>query len=310
MVRGTLVAVLVGIGIGLVACSGSTTGATSSSAEAACASLVQAVCGKLDACYPLVIRVSYKDRAQCEERQTASCLKTFSAPGSSITTAQADACTNAYEALSCDALLAGAAPESCRVAGTLADGTPCGDNAQCSGRNCRKTGDNACGACSTRGAAGASCQGSSDCLEELACAGGKCVAPAKAGAACSTSQPCEANLRCANGVCAQPLAAGATCEAGANDACDRLKGLFCDGVSKVCKEVKLANAGETCGLVDGTFVACGAAGNCKVGPTGQGTCVAAAADGQPCNTKDGPKCIEPAKCVNGVCTLADPAACK
>lgn len=310
MPRGTFVAAWVGLGIGLlVACSGSSA-TTSSSPEAACASLVDAVCGRLESCFPLTIRVAYKDVAQCKERQTTSCLKTFNAPGSTVTPADADACTSAYAALSCDALLGGSAPEACRFAGSLTDGTPCGDGAQCVGRNCRKAAGSTCGACSTRAAAGATCQASNDCLDELTCAGGKCVAPAKAGAACSSTLPCEAPLRCANGVCAQPLAAGATCEPGPNDACDRLKGLFCDPTSKACKEVKLANAGEACGLVNGTFVACAAAGRCKTGPTGQGTCLAAAADGQPCSDKDGPSCIEPADCVNGVCTLPDPASCK
>lgn len=310
MLRGTLVTVGVGLGVWLVACSGSSSGGTSTSPESACAGLVQAVCGRLEECFPIAIRASYKDVAQCKERQTSSCLKIFNAPGSTVTPEKADACTSGYNALSCEALLAGSSPEACRFAGTLTDGTPCGDGAQCTGRNCRKTGGNTCGACSTRGAAGATCQASGDCLDELTCAGGKCVAPAKAGAACSTNQPCEASLRCANGTCAQPLAAGTTCESGANDACDRLKGFFCDPTAKVCKEVKFANAGEACGLVNGTFVACAAAGHCKTGANGQGTCQAAAADGQPCDTKNGPSCIEPADCVNGVCTLPDPAACK
>lgn len=302
----------VALAVWLGACGGSSSsgGVASSSPEAACDSFVRALCNKVDECVPIGIRAEYKDAAECVARQKQSCLKTFAAPGITTTPADVDACTNAYTAASCDAILT-RAPDACIFEGSLADGTPCGDGAQCQGGACNKSGANACGACTQRSAAGGPCASTAGCQSGLVCASQKCVAPAKAGASCSGSIPCEGALRCSKGVCTVPLAAGAACESGDDDACDRLKALFCDPTAKVCKEVKLAGPGEACGLVDGTFVGCAQGGKCKTSAnTPQGTCLAAAADGQSCNEASGPGCLEPAKCVDGVCTIEDPGACK
>lgn len=307
----TLVTGLVGFGISLLACSGSTANGDGATMDSACNTFIDALCSKLDACAPLVTRVQYKDVAECKARQKQTCLKAFLAPGTGATPSAVNACGSAYSGLSCDDIFAGSTPPACRIAGTLADGAPCGEATQCAGAACRKTGSNTCGACSTRGASGAACTSNTDCAYELTCAEGKCIARSKAGAACSDAQPCEGNLHCKDGTCAVALEAGAACTPTEGE-CNSAKGLTCDGTAKVCKEVKLANAGEPCGIVDDAFVVCAAAGKCKLvaGGAGKGVCEVAAADGQPCNTQTGPNCIEPAECTNGVCTITDPSSCK
>jgi hypothetical protein len=113
---------------------------------------------------------------------------------------------------------------------------------------------------------------------------------------------------CSNGTCANGAAAGTSCANG--ESCDQTKGLICDTPTKTCKELKLANPGETCGFVDGSIVGCGAGGKCNVTTgTGAGTCDAPLADGAACKV-GGPGCQTPATCTNGVCTIPDPGACK
>lgn len=297
-----------GLAVWLVACSSDSTGAGASTPEGACDQLVNAICSKLNECAPLLVRLSYKDVNDCVARQKDQCVKSANAPSSGATPSAVSACASAYSSATCDTVFGPL--DACKTpAGQLADGAPCGDGAQCAGRRCNTTAGSQCGACTTKAGAGANCDSSSDCDESLRCAqNGKCVAPSKAGAPCGETQPCVAPLVCSKGTCATGAGAGASCANG--ETCDAVKGLFCESQSKVCKELKLAKAGETCGFVDGTIVGCEAAGKCKV-TTGQmtGTCQAAVADGAAC-TADGPDCQAPADCVNGVCTIPDPLACK
>ena len=303
MIRRAIGVTGIGLGVWLVACSSSSSGGIGGSAspEAACDSFVTTFCNKLDECLPFAIKASYKDAAECAARQKAQCVKSLNAPNSGTTTAFLDGCTSAYSGVTCDNVLK--QPDACKTpAGTLADGAPCGEDGQCTGRACNKTGDSNCGACSTRVAAGGDCK-NAKCDDGLNCAeNGKCVAPAAAGAACADNQPCVSGLVCSKGTCGQGVGAGASCADG--EACNAFKGLFCDPTSKTCKEVKVANAGEKCGVVDGTFVTCAAGGSCK-----SGTCAAPLADGASC-TADSGGCQSPAACRNGVCTIPDPGACK
>lgn len=306
MIRRTAFVSGLGIAVWLVACSGDSSGGGASTPEGACDELVGALCNKLAECVPLVIKTAYKDANDCIARQKAQCVKSVNAPSTGFTPAIVSGCAAAYRSATCDTAFS--QPDACKTpAGQLADGAPCGEGSQCKGRACNKSGDAACGACTTSAAAGADCT-TNQCDEGLRCAeNNKCVAAAKAGAACGDNQPCEAPLTCSKGTCGTGAGAGASCAAG--EACDALKGLFCDPTSKTCKEIKLANAGETCGLIDGTFVSCVAGGKCKMGTGTTGTCQAAAADGAACGG-DGPDCQEPAECVNGICTIPDPSACK
>jgi hypothetical protein len=78
--------------------------------------------------------------------------------------------------------------------------------------------------------------------------------------------------------------------------------------ANVCKQVSLANAGESCGTVNGTLVACAANGRCQ-NMGGTSTCQAALEDGASCSAAV-PNCEPPAQCLNGTCTIPDPGTCK
>jgi hypothetical protein len=295
-----------GIGIWVTACS--TTSNGTGDPQGPCDDLVNAICNKLQECYPLAIQLAYKDVNECMARQASQCVKSINAPSTGATAAYASDCAAAYRTLSCDKLTV--APDACKTpAGQLADGAPCGDGAQCTGRRCNKPTWATCGACSTKVAAGGDCKATSDCDDSLTCAkNGKCVVPAKAGAACGDTQPCEAPLGCSKGTCAAPLGAGASCAGG--EACDAAQGLYCSQSSKTCTLIKFANPGEACRLTGAAFVGCAGGGTCKAAAgTSVGTCQAAAADGASCAT-DGATCEAPAQCLNGVCTIPDPGACK
>src|SRR5262249_18336173 len=149
------------------------------------------------------------------------------------------------------------------------------------------------------------CASDEDCGNALVCAANKaCVEQGAGGAICDTNHPCKASFACSHGTCVAVAATGAPCES-AQSTCSLLKGDYC-APNAVCSQVGLANGGEACGAVDTQFVACAKSGVCKKpSPTSQkGTCVAAAADGQPCgDATNGPACIPPARCVNGACKL-------
>lgn len=302
----------VALGLCLVACSSTTAAGVGSGTPAgACDAFAQAVCNKLQECIPIGLTAQYGDVAQCTARTKQSCTNTLGATGTGATPAALNACTSAYNGAACDALLSGTVLDACKApAGTLADGTACGDDSQCVNRNCQKTTDPACGHCAPRGGTGSGCVVSGDCTEGLICGAAlKCVELGKQGAACSATQLCQANLACQNGKCDTPLAVGAQCNPAA-PACNAAKGNQC-GASQTCEELKLAKAGEACGVVNGQITSCAAHGKCTIMKGAQsGTCAAAAADGAACDTQKGPLCQAPAACVKGVCVFPDPNACK
>jgi hypothetical protein len=121
---------------------------------------------------------------------------------------------------------------------------------------------------------------------------------------------------------------GAACGGSNMDlGCDGTRGLHCSDTNgtEACIAFSYAGDGMPCGtLPDGSFAEC-TAGTCytadgpftsSASPTG--TCKAFAADGDACDTNDGPLCLSPARCVTngttvGVCTVpvaAVSAACK
>lgn len=299
------------IGLALVACGTTNNNNDPAVAPAAsCDAFSQALCNKLQECFPVGLAAQYADVAQCAARTKQSCMNALGANGTGATPATLNACTTATKDATCDALFAPAGLDACKApAGTLADGTACGDDAQCTNRNCSKTSD-ACGKCAPRGGVDSTCLQTGDCNEGLLCnAMGKCAEPGKQGDACSATKLCAANLVCQKGKCDAPLAVGATCNP-AEPACDALKGDQC-GANLTCEALKLANAGEACGVVKGQITSCGAHGRCKIAAGAQsGTCVGAAADGQACDAQKGPACQAPASCVKGTCVFPDPNACK
>lgn len=298
------------VGALLVACSSETVVNGNTSPEAACAQAAESICTKFNGCAPLLIQSVYGSVEECGQRAQIDCVAGLKANGTATTPDDAVACGDAFASSSCDAVVGGHVEACWTKAGTLADGTVCSVDAQCAGKSCRKGDGATCGACSTRAASGGSCTTDKDCAEPLDCIGGKCATRGEVGAACSDDAPCLETLRCQSGVCAKGLAAGAACTPG-EDACDLLAGLFCNPKTKVCATVKLVAPGEPCGFIDGAFVGCSRSGSCK-GATAAtpGTCLAVAADGQPCDAEKGPDCLPPATCLNAVCTLSDANACR
>lgn len=314
MIRHVLAGAASIIAIALVACSGDDASA-SVSAEAACSDATKAYCAKIQECAPFFMTIGFGDTATCEKRFGVNCVSNFSAPGTSATPSTLAQCATDVKTTSCEDVLGRKLPLSCKTtAGTLADGVPCGTDAQCSGKLCRQSTANTCGACSTIGAGGTACERNEDCDAELGCANKKCVVFAKAGQACSASSPCVPTLACNKGTCAAPLAAGAACDGPVDQStnpCDGLKGFYCHPITKVCTSVGNAAPGAACGFIDNGVVVCSGGGHCKTTPPAvQGTCVAPAADGAACDDTNGPKCVGPARCVSGLCKIADPATCK
>jgi hypothetical protein len=314
MIRHVLAGSVSIVAVALVACSGDEAGA-SISAQAACDDAAKAYCAKVEECAPFFVKLGFGDVATCEQRIAINCVPGFSATGTSATPSRLSQCATDVKALPCDDVLGRNLPASCRTEpGTLSDGAPCGVDAQCTGRLCRQSSNGTCGACSTLGAGGATCERDEDCDTGLACAEKKCVTLAKAGSPCTLTSPCVRSLSCNEGTCAVPLAGGAACEPSTVDGqnpCDGGKGFFCHPQTKVCTSIGTAAAGGACGIVDQSFVICTNGGHCKTGtPPTSGTCLAAAADGAACDDTNGPKCIGPARCVGGVCKITDPASCK
>jgi len=283
------------------------TGGTSGSGD--CTAVAKAVCNKLQQCSSTLIKLTYGDVQTCVARATITCKSGTTAPGASVTPAQLGACTTAFSNLDCADLARGIqAPSECSIAGSLVNGKACGSNDQCKSAYCGVS-NGICGACADRAAAGKACTSNDGCQSGLVCnSKSVCAQPVDGGGACTDARDCKAGLVCASGTCAQPVGAGKACKKGE---CDSLAGLFCNPSTNVCESLQVADSGQPCGLVSGGFVACGAGGHCAI-PSGQvqGTCQAAAADGDTCDAQKGPTCLQPALCVNGKCTLGDPASCK
>jgi hypothetical protein len=294
----------------VVACSSSSSG-SSVSADQASTDVSAAFCTKYNSCASIYVNVTYGDIPTCEARFKLSVLPTLSANGTGATPAQYESCSTDLANATCEAILSRNLPTSCQtMAGTLADGTSCGDDAQCKDKLCRKGTGQTCGACSSPGAAGAACAQDSDCAYGLGCNNLVCGAYAAAGATCdTTTHPCDPTLACVNGSCATPGEAGATCSALGAAGCDTLNGLFCNS-SKVCAKIATAGSGQPCGLVNNVYTLCSGGGLCK-GASGltPGTCAATAADGAACDATNGPPCLSPAVCTNGVCKITDPSTC-
>jgi hypothetical protein len=286
-----------------LACSGSDTTAPLS-AEDACKSLAHALCAKLGECSKIAVTLEYGDVATCETRAKINCLPSLNAPGTGTTTNQVASCADAGSAFTCADLLGHKLPDACQVvAGNLADGAACSDDAQCKNKLCRKKATATCGACSSPSAGGASCERTADCASGLACANAVCVPYGAAGGTCDDAHPCNPTLTCRGGTCAEALALGATCTATGD--CGLLQGAVCHPTKKVCVTVDTAAAGAACNAVGEGFAICAAKGTCK-----NNVCLGAAADGQPCDDTNGPKCVSPAICDSGACKIPDPAACK
>ena len=265
----------------------------------ACDAHIGAVCNLLQRCAGFSAQINYGDVATCRARNRIGCEETFSAKGVTFLAEQMSTCAASFAGLSCQDLFSDNLPAACDFpAGTLPNGSVCGDE-QCQSGACRMT--SACGTCAATVPAGSSCANGERCADGLKCASnGMCVSPGAAGAPCGVSLPCKSPLACRNGTCSAASAAGGACNQSSD--CDPTAGLLCNGGT--CQAVSFADAGQPCGFIAGGVTLCRASGFCRmVQGQASGTCVAAAADGATCNDLSGPSCMPPAACINGTCQL-------
>ncbi|HSQ64840.1 MAG TPA: hypothetical protein VLM85_16565 [Polyangiaceae bacterium] len=310
----TVTVVLLPLGlVSAIACS-------SVSAKQACSDLATAVCAKVEQCAPVILTSAYGDTTTCIARAELSCNQSLALTNTSDTPSFAESCAQAWGSLSCADAFQNNPPKACQqTPGPLAAGAACGTAGQCASDVCL-AGASGCGTCGSAAAAGAACKATGDCADGLVCAADatnalRCVAPAASGADC-TNTPCQAGLVCAGATgakkCAAPLAAGSACDP-ATQGCDSAAGYWCTPRGTRCVEIKFAGSGQPCGYdtTTGDLTECSDSGFCVLAAQSTlGTCLAAAADGAPCDNTKGPRCVPPATCNNGTCTITDPATCK
>jgi hypothetical protein len=298
--RAPILVLLLGLSICAASCDGDTDD-DGGAQGASCEALADAYCGKIDSCAPGLLALFFGDLATCSTRAAMGCELDRNAPDSGYDDAWAGACRDALDAASCDDVFAAGVPECDAPAGARADGAACGDDAQCQSSYCDSPGAG-CGTCRARIPAGGACADAPQACEAGTRCGfnQQCVLLGVQGDACDDDQPCTPLYACIEGTCATGGGPGETCEVGSSP-CDFSQQLLCNG--EVCAKFELAGAGEPCGLVGGSLVAC-AAGECV-----NGTCAAPGEDGQACGGDDGDLCLSPAECDAGVCTVLDPASC-
>ncbi len=281
----------------------------------ACTHLATSICDRLSACSPGAVRWNWGTSGACVARLLGNFPSWFALPGLRALPTDVNACAAEVPKLTCDQLFEGDYRAVCKwVTGTLPDGAPCGQDLQCASGYCRAPSDKKCGTCGAPSKAGDSCAAVA-CPKSLFCASDQtCIAWGDIGSPCDKGHPCKPSLSCKGatamsfGSCAMPLGPGAPCDATqvATPGCDNLQGLACVGAA--CTAVGFAKSNGACGAVNGTLVFCEASGFCR-NPS-PGVCIDAAADGRACDLVNGPGCLDPAVCENGVCVLFDPLACK
>jgi len=276
----------------------------------------------------------FGDEATCEARIAVPCLNASQILDSGNTPDENAICVTELEADSCEDFFDNHPPNDCAPEGPGDVGTPCGVQSQCKDGFCQIAEDAICGTCQPAPGPGAPCVVEGDCGKDLACAiptgetTGTCALWVHVGGACKTNvAPCELELSCvgdtgtAMGTCMPSVTTiGASCDGSRAiiPTCDGQIGLVCIALVSntfTCQLIQFAAPGETCGNISSprSFVDCSGGGICvKASSTDKtGTCVGPAADGDACSNDPsiGPPCLQPAKCVDGVCTMADPRMC-
>ncbi|RYE92554.1 MAG: hypothetical protein EOO75_06425 [Myxococcales bacterium] len=278
-----------------------------------CSAFAEFLCGKLEECLPTGYEIAYTSDERCRLALRQQCEASILAPGSKATARQALDCIQSY-ASSCDTLQAGlrgvVEPAACRPPpGELADGAGCHEDTQCQSTSCSGS-SSSCGVCQPlkKSKEGEEC-GSQGCESPLVCAKDLCVKAMTAGGACGDDDECASPLVCGKdpesvtGVCKAQGSkkAGEVCADSAD--CDGAQGSFCR-TDKVCSTFRIARAGEKCGTEPSGLIGCEASTSCIAL-----TCVVNAQDGEACDQKAGPRCNNPADCVNGKCTLPAAPTC-
>jgi hypothetical protein len=274
--------------------------------EEACLRVATARCRKYSECRPRWLQANLGDVDTCVTQYAATlCQNRLGIEGTSDTPATLEACTTALTAATCAQFLDNdVAVIAClSLPGALPTGAVCGTAAQCQTTNCEVPAGAECGTCGgPLRTAGAPCTTGNQCEKNLQCFNRVCALPGGVGATCTNSFGCRYPLSCMVDRCEESANAGESC---ATKPCNDRNGLFCD--SGVCREWQLAGTGEVCNYFDFRF--CSRGGACS-NTGGDGTCVAAAAVGEPCNNSNGPFCLAWTQCVGGVCKIPNPAMCK
>jgi hypothetical protein len=295
---------------------------------------------------------TYGDLPTCLAREALACRNELAAPRTGNSAAKVVACVAAFTTFSCADFFDNVPPAACAPTGSRAEGAPCTFDSQCESGACAGAVEGVWGTCGHPAVLGQDCSATRCAHGERCLAGARvCAAPGLAGDACDRTHPCDRGLACASdsgatttGTCRPAgTSAGASCSA-TSAGCDGTRGLACGGPdgARTCRPVGFAGAtaapdggltaagdggapgptpaGTACGLLpDGTRAGC-VAGGCYTGagPATDddiGTCQPHAADGEACDTRLGPGCLPPARCVPlagttaGTCVVPVAAAC-
>jgi hypothetical protein len=307
--------------------------AASDAITAACAAFANVYCSKYSSCDGTDFGEFFGSLGICEQRFEQFCPDQYSAPGTTASPSDVEACAEATSDLTCGQFLTSVQvqtfifPPACQMpAGSESTGAPCEYNAQCSSGFCSVV-SGFCGTCQIRVSIGQMCDSMVGCANGLICAntscpidGGPCAGalrpicfkPRGEGGECDTEPDCEPPLACVGRACTSVLPEGSPCDGGG---CGFTQALVCrakeDGGPQTCVQATFAPAGAECNYTTTPPTFCGAFGSCQ-SVTGAdanvGTCAAAAADGQSCVNA---LCLYPALCISGTCQAPPPASsCK
>jgi hypothetical protein len=272
-----------------------------------CQFFADMLCTQLAKCSESVVLSIYGDPRTCAARNAESCVSRLAMVEGTAAGAAIAGCTSALDAVSCQQLLDHALPAECQLfPGPRANGQPCSGDVQCASTRCAHGAATACSVCSPLGGIGDVCAADGDCSSGLICGGGSCRVPGVLGESCDTVQRCAYPWACAAGSCVEALGLGAPCSFAA-DSCSRYDGLFC-GASSTCELWLVGAAGQPCNQTKGGWAACGGGASCIATAEGD-TCLGPLADGSACNPDQGPRCLAPAQCLGGVCTLTNTVEC-
>jgi hypothetical protein len=288
---------------------------TDMSPQGVCAFYADKDCAGYEGCDPYDLGEYFNDCATCRERLARSCVSRLTATGTNETPTRVVDCAKAIDQLSCEGYLDTARwPESCSLLpGKLPDGAGCIVAGQCEGKSCVIANRDACGVCRTVSPAGGTCVLPNDCVDFIPCVEGVCTLPGSVGTPCNeVERQCAYGLTCRGvdstgmGTCQHYVPTGAPCDSHSPfGECDFMHGDTCDLIANVCNHNLdwFARAGEACdnGLCN-TASFCNPQSLCQVRPR----------EGQPCAPNENGQgvCLSPARCLNGVCAIRDPAVCR
>jgi hypothetical protein len=304
------------------ATAGSSGGSTGGiSAATACADYANGFCTLWNSCSNgTYITETYGTVSACVAAYEAQCTARLAiGGGSALTPTQVESCAQAVPGEACADLYDGNDTSPCLAAqGQEATGSGCGLSAQCQTAYCALPNDGICGTCAAKPGAG------SDCSVDQCAPGYNCVAATKTcevpepdGGACSVQDDCLFGFSCigaatGSGYCAPSAALGGACSDKLGPrGCDSRLGLVCTGGDGgVCAAAPFASANQPCGDVPGA-VGTDCTDSVCFKPDGgkEGTCLADAPDGQPCDPVNGPKCLPFSRCVGGTCEALYSSSC-